>query len=74
MKQVAIANVKNGNIVGGILLDNGDVIMCDVGDYIKADLIQTESVNGDGSKAIKPFVIEEIFKEWTDLSSIIMMF
>lgn len=68
MKQIAIADVKEGSVVGGILLDNGDVIMCDNGDYIKAEHIQTEPVNGDGSKATKLFVIEEVFDTWVDLT------
>ncbi len=68
MKQIAIADVKEGSVVGGILLDNGDVIMCDNGDYIKADKIQTKPVNGDGNKATKPFVIEEVFDTWIDLT------
>lgn len=68
MKQIAIADIKEGSVVGGILLDNGDVIMCDNGDYIKAEHIQTEPVNGDGNKATKPFVIEEVFDTWIDLT------
>lgn len=68
MKQIVIADVEDGSVVGGILLDNGDVIMCDNGDYIKAKNIQTEPVNGDGNKATKPFVIEEVFDDWIDLT------
>ncbi len=68
MKQIAIADVKEGSVVGGILLDNGDVIMGDNGDYIKAENIQTTPVNGDGNKATKPFVIEEVFDTWIDLT------
>ena len=68
MKQIAIADIKEGSVVGGILLDNGDVIMGDNGDYIKAENIQTEPVNGDGNKAVKPYVIEEVFDTWIDLT------
>ena len=68
MKQIAIADVKGGSVVGGILLDNGDVIMYDCGDYIKAENIQMEPVNGDARKATKPFVIEEVFDTWIYLT------
>ena len=72
MKQIAIADVENGSVVGGILLENGDAILCDTGDYIKKEDIQTEPVNGDGDKATKPYVIEEIFDYWVDLSAEIL--
>lgn len=68
MKQIVIADIENGSVVGGILLDNGDVIMGDNGEYIKAEYIQTELVNGDGSKPTKPFVIEKAFDDWIDLT------
>ena len=65
-KQIAITDVKNGSTVGGILLDNGDVILCDNGDYIQAENIQTTPVVKDMPK--KPYVIEEIFDAWIDLT------
>ena len=68
MKQIAIADVKMGSVVGGILLDNGDVILCDDGTYVEADKIQLTPVNGDGSKANKPYVVEEVFDNWVDLT------
>jgi len=68
MKQIAIADVKMGSVVGGILLDNGDAILCDDGTYVEADKIQLTPVNGDGSKAYKPYVVKEIFDSWIDLT------
>lgn len=68
MKQIAIADVEMGCVVGGILLDNGDVILCDNGSYVKAEDIQTTPVNGNGSKATKPYVIEEEYSTWIDLT------
>ena len=66
MKQIAIAEVKTGSVIGGILLENGDVILCDDGSYIKAEDIQ--KVKGEDNTYYKPYVIEEIFDNWIDLT------
>lgn len=58
MKQVAVTDKEKNSIVGGIMLDNGDVIMCDVG-----DLIPAEKIGND-----KPYVIEKEFATWVDLT------
>ena len=65
-KQIAITDVKLGSTVGGILLDNGDVILCDNGDYIKADNV--ESQQKPIKQTNKPYIIEEIFDTWIDMT------
>lgn len=58
MKQIVIKDKKAGKMVGGIKLDNGDVILCDVGDLIKANEIGED----------KEYVIIEEFHAWIDLT------
>lgn len=57
MKQIAIKDVNMGVLVGGIMLDNGDVILADDGTYVKADEIKEDT-----------YVIEEEFETWIDLT------
>jgi len=58
MKQVRFYDEIMKKMVGGIKLDNGDVIACDVGDLIAADNI------GEG----KNFKIIDEYDTWVDLT------
>lgn len=58
MKQVKVLDKTTHDIIGGIRLDNGDLILCDVGDYIKSDEI---AENGK-------YEIQEVFECWVNLT------